>query len=105
MCRLNKKQVLEHYGGEVQHSVDSIFANLSNGADEGSSGPAPQLSSYLNPYDEDVEKFLKFNQDNLTIFSMNTDSLHAKHTEIQIFVEQLHKKHVFFIYCAFRKHG
>ena len=78
MCRLNKKQIFEHYNQEVQHSVNTIFASIPTQNNEGCESPVLQMTSFLNPYDEDVERFLTFNKDNLTILSLNTDSLHAK---------------------------
>ena len=72
MCRLNENDVLENYGGAIQNSLETIFTNVQDD-DEGGSSPITQHSTFLNPYDPDIEKFLEFNQDNFTVYSQNID--------------------------------
>ena len=102
MCRLNENDVLENYGGAIQNSLETIFTNVQDD-DEGGSSPITQHSTFLNPYDPDIEKFLEFNQDNFTVYSQNIDSLHAKHAELQIFVENLATKNMFFSCLCFQE--
>ena len=102
MCRLNENDILENYGGAIQNSLETIFTNVQDD-DEGGSSPITQHSTFLNPYDPDIEKFLEFNQDNFTVYSQNIDSLHAKHAELQIFVENLATKNMFFSRRCFQE--
>ena len=94
MCQLNENDILENFGGAIQNSLENIFTNVEDY--EGGVSPITQHSTYLNPYDPDIENFLESNENNFTVFSHNTDSLHAKHAEIEIFVDQLATKNLFF---------
>ena len=102
MCLLDKNDVLEHFGGSIQNSLETIFTNAQDN-DEGGSSPMTQHSTFLNPYDPDVEKFLEFNQGNFTVFSQNIDSLHAKHAELEIFTDNLATKNLFFSCLCFQE--
>ena len=66
-----------------------------NDDDEEESSPLIQTSTFLDVNDE-IEQFLSRHKDHFTLFSMNADSLHAKHSYLQIFVEKLLVKGLFF---------
>ena len=95
MCLLTKESVLEQYGGTATNCLDTIFCNLED--DETIQfAPLTQKSTYLNANPEDIEAYLKTNENNFTVLSFNADSLHKKHTELAIMVELLLTKNVFF---------
>ena len=99
MCN-TQNQILENFGGEIENCLGTIFANIDD--DEGAS-PIVQTSTYLDPGDTHVEHFLSLHQDHFTIFSMNADSLHAKHVHLQIFIDNLLTKSLHFSALCFQE--
>ena len=88
----NKEELLSNFGGVIDNCLDTVFSNL----DEDEASPLIQTSTFLNANDVDVENFFKRHQSNFTIFSMNADSLHAKHAHLQLFVESFLQKNFYF---------
>ena len=84
-----QNEILNNFGGVIDNCLGTTFANIDD--DEGVS-PLVQTSTYLDPCDSHVEKFLTTHQDHFTIFSMNADSLHAKHAQLLIFIDSLLQK-------------
>ena len=68
MCQLDKDDILSHFGGAIQNSLETVFTNVQDD-DEGGSSPLTQHSTFLNPYDPDVENFLTFNEVNFTVLA------------------------------------
>ena len=88
----SKMDILDNYGGESENCLNSIFSNT----DDDEAAPFIQTSTFLNADDSDVENFFIRHQNNFRIFSMNADSLHAKHAQLQIFVDKFLQKNMYF---------
>ena len=88
-----QKEILSNFGGEIDNCLGTIFANTD---EDDESSPLIQLSTFLDANSAEVEKFLRHHENNFTIFSMNADSLHAKHSELLIFVDALLAKGLHF---------
>ena len=80
----SKEEILKNYGGDVENCLESVFSNI----DDEEASPFIQTSTFLDADDEEVELFFQRHANNFTIFSMNADSLDAKHAHLQIFVDK-----------------
>ena len=99
---LLEEEILENYGGFISNNLETIFANIDDN-EATTATPLNQFSTFLNPFDADIENFLKQNENNFTVYSLNANSLHQKHTHLAIFVEKLlPKKPYFFSYLYSR---
>ena len=88
----SKTDILNNYGGVNENCLDSIFSNT----DDDEAVPFIQTSTFLDADDAEIANFFNRHQNNFKIFSMNADSLHAKHAQLQIFVDRFLQKNMYF---------
>ena len=88
-----ESEILSNFGGEVNNCLDTIFSNID---DDAEASPFIQTSTFLDANDTDIESFFGKHANHFTLFSMNADSLHAKHAHLRIFVDRLLTKGMFF---------
>ena len=89
-----ESEILKNFGGDIENCLGTTFST--NDDDEEESSPLIQTSTFLDVNDDEIEQFLSRHKDHFTLFSMNADSLHAKHSYLQISVEKLLVKGLFF---------
>ena len=73
-----------------------IFSNKDKNNENTPNAPTIQHSTFLSPNTADVEKFLKFNENNFTVLSLNLDSLHSKKDFLRHFINEFLSKNLFF---------
>ena len=90
MANKTKEDLLSNYGGEIENCL--VFSSI----DDDEASPLIQNSTFLDADDSEVENFFTRHKNKFLIFSMNADSLHAKHAYLQLFVEKFLQKDMHF---------
>ena len=88
-----QEDILNNFGGQIENCLDTVFSSFD---DDNEAAPLVQTSTFLDANDAEVEMFFKRHQNHFKIFSLNADSLHAKHAQLQIFVDNYLQKGMYF---------